>query len=587
MTTFAELGIRPDIISGLDALGFSVPTPVQEQIIPLLLSKPVDIVALAQTGTGKTAAFGIPLVQGCQPDQRQTQALVLCPTRELCMQVARDLTAFAVNLPGIRVRAVYGGASIENQVRALRQGAQIIVATPGRLHDLMRRGEIDLSAIRTLVLDEADEMLQMGFQDELNAILAQTPAGKNTLLFSATMAGAVAAIAGKYMKNPREITVGTRNAGAENIRHIYYMVQAKDRYLALRRLVDSNPGMYSIIFCRTRQEVNDVAGRLMQDGYNADALHGDLSQSQRDYVMQRFRNRALQLLVATDVAARGLDVTDLSHVINYNLPDDIANYTHRSGRTGRAGKTGISVAIIHLREHFRIRDIESRLKRKFEHGRIPSGQEVCEKQLLHKIDLMRKVTVDHDRIEPFLAAINASLADLDRDELIRRFVSLEFNRFLNDYKNAPDLNVAERPRGERDSATRRDGRADRPGGGGFAGDAGERVRFSRLFFNIGQKDGLFPKRLIGQVNDATGQAGFKIGRIEILENSAMLEADSRFAHKIVEALQGLKINGKDVSVKVVEGGKPRPTRPTAGFAHHKGPKSGKFAKPFPARKPHK
>ena len=585
MTTFAELGIRPDIISALAALGFSTPTPVQEQIIPILLSTPQDIVALAQTGTGKTAAFGIPLVQGCAAEERRTQSLVLCPTRELCMQVARDLTAFAANLPAIRVRAVYGGASIENQIRSLRQGAQIIVATPGRLHDLMRRGEIDLASIRTLVLDEADEMLQMGFQDELNAILAQTPAEKNTLLFSATMAGAVAAIAGKYMKKPLEITVGTRNAGSENIRHIYYMVQARDRYLALRRLVDSNPGMYSIIFCRTRQEVNEVADKLMQDGYNADALHGDLSQSQRDYVMQRFRSRTLQLLVATDVAARGLDVTDLSHVVNYNLPDDIANYTHRSGRTGRAGKTGVSMAIIHLRERFRIRDIEGRLKRKFEHGRIPSGREVCEKQLLHKIEQMRNVTVDHQRIEPFLAAVHESLADLDREELIRRFVSLEFNRFLNDYQNAPDLNVTDKGR-EREGAPRREGGPERTGGG-FAGPAGERVRFSRLFFNIGQKDGLFPKRLIGQVNDATGQAGFKIGRIEILENSAMLEADSRFAHKIAEALQGLKINGKDVSIKVIEGGKPRPPRTTTGFAHHKGTKTGKFAKPFPPRKPRK
>ena len=576
MTTFADLGIHPDIITGLEALGFTAPTPVQEQIIPLLLKKPVDIVGLAQTGTGKTAAFGIPLVQLCSPESQKTQALVLCPTRELCMQVARDLNAFAKNLPAIRVCAIYGGASIDSQIRSLRQGAPIIVATPGRLHDLMRRQEIDLSAVRSVVLDEADEMLQMGFQDELNAILAQTPADKHTLLFSATMPQSVASISRKYMKNPLEITVGTRNAGSENIRHIYYMVHAKDRYLALRRLVDMNPDMYAIIFCRTRQEVNDVADKLGKDGYSADPLHGELSQSQRDYVMQRFRSKSVQLLVATDVAARGLDVTDLTHVINYNLPDDSANYTHRSGRTGRAGKTGISISIIHMRERFRIKEIESKLKRQFELGRIPSGHEVCKKQLLHKIETIKNVEVNQARLAPFMEAITEALADLDRDELILRFVSQEFASVLAHYQNAPDINVSDKGRGQDDGYNRSESRFSRPerpdSRFGRQDDRGERVHFSRFYLNIGQKDGLYPARLIGQINDASGSASIKIGRIEILDNTAMLEADSRFAQKILEVFHGLKINGRDVEVKTLDSPKGRPAKP-AYPGRNKGPKS--------------
>ena len=597
MTTFADLGIHPDIISGLEALGFTAPTPVQEQIIPLLLEKPVDIVGLAQTGTGKTAAFGIPLVQLCSPESRKTQSLVLCPTRELCMQVARDLNAFAKNLAAIRVCAIYGGASIENQIRSLRQGAPIIVATPGRLHDLMRRQEIDLSAIRLVVLDEADEMLQMGFQDELNAILAQTPDDKHTLLFSATMPQSVASISRKYMKNPLEITVGTRNAGSENIRHIYYMVHAKDRYLAMRRLVDMNPDMYAIIFCRTRQEVNDVADKLGKDGYNADPLHGELSQSQRDYVMQRFRSKSVQLLVATDVAARGLDVTDLTHVINYNLPDDSANYTHRSGRTGRAGKTGISISIIHMREQFRIKEIESKMKRQFELGKVPSGHEVCKKQLLHKIETIKNVEVNHTQLAPFMEAITEALADLDRDELILRFVSQEFASVLTHYQNAPDLNVSDKGRGQNTDYQRPDSRfsrQERPESRfGRQDDRGERVQFSRFYLNIGQKDGLYPARLIGQINDASGSASIKIGRIEILDNTAMLEADSRFAPQILAVFQGLKVNGRDVEVKTLDAPKGRPAKPA--YPGRKGAKPYKSsssykpsssAKPYSSAKPH-
>ncbi|MFA6899427.1 MAG: DEAD/DEAH box helicase [Desulfurivibrionaceae bacterium] len=596
MTTFADLGIRPDIISGLEALGFTSPTPVQEQIIPILLKKPVDIVGLAQTGTGKTAAFGIPLVQLCDPESRKTQALVLCPTRELCMQVARDLNAFAKNLPTIRVCAVYGGASIDNQIRSLRQGAPIIVATPGRLHDLMRRQVIDLSAIRSVVLDEADEMLQMGFQDELNAILAQTPDDKHTLLFSATMPQSVASISRKYMKNPLEITVGTRNAGSENIQHVYYMVHAKDRYLALRRLVDMNPDMYAIIFCRTRQEVNDVADKLGKDGYSADPLHGELSQSQRDYVMQRFRSKSVQLLVATDVAARGLDVTDLTHVINYNLPDDSANYTHRSGRTGRAGKTGISISIIHMREQFRIKEIESKMKRQFELGKVPSGHEVCKKQLLHKIETIKNVEVNHAQLAPFMEAITEALADLDRDELILRFVSQEFASVLTHYQNAPDINVTEKGRGQSTEYQRSDSRfsrQERPESRfGRQDDRGERVNFSRFYLNIGEKDGLSPARLIGQINDASRNASIKVGRIEILDHTAMLEADSQFAQKVLEAFQGLKINGRDVEVKTMDAPKGRPAKPAypgrSGAKPYKSSGSYKpssSGKPYPSARP--
>ncbi len=460
MSTFAELGVSREILQALTDQGFTAPTPIQAEIIPLVLQKPTDVIGLAQTGTGKTAAFGIPIMQLADPGQRRPQALILCPTRELCVQVTRDLMALARHLPQLQVTAVYGGAPIEPQIKALRQGSQVVVATPGRLNDHLRRHSVDLSTIRRVVLDEADEMLNMGFKEELNSILATTPSEKNTLLFSATMSREVSNIAANYMRNPVEITVGRKNVGAENVRHLYYMVQAKDRYLALKRIADLNPDIYAIIFCRTRQETKDIAEKLITDGYNADALHGELSQAQRDQVMNKFRGKGLQMLVATDVAARGLDVSDLTHVINYNLPDDPASYTHRSGRTGRAGKTGISIAIINLREMFKIREIERKLQRQFEAGKIPTGQEICERQLLNLIDTVNRVQVDRARIEPFLPAVYEKLADLDREELIKRFVSLEFNRFLEYYRNAPDLNVAA-ARGHEERE--RPGKYQRPG----------------------------------------------------------------------------------------------------------------------------
>ncbi|MBN2332973.1 MAG: DEAD/DEAH box helicase [Deltaproteobacteria bacterium] len=545
MNTFADFGINNEILKSLSSLGFQEPTPVQAKVIPLMLERQSDLVSLAQTGTGKTAAFGLPLIQLTDTNSRQTQALVLCPTRELCVQVARDLTAFCRYIEGIMVLAVYGGANIEPQIRALRRGAQIIVATPGRLNDLINRGNVNISGVRYVVFDEADEMMQMGFQEELNAILANTPAEKNTLLFSATMSREVAAIASKYMTDPVEITIGKRNAGAENVDHEYYMVHARDRYLALRRIIDNCPDNYSIVFCRTRQETHDIANQLIQDGYNADALHGDLTQAQRDQVMGKFRSRKLQILVATDVAARGLDVNDLTHVINYNLPDDLANYTHRSGRTGRAGRTGISVVIIHMKERYKISEIERKINKKFKQCRIPSGLEICKKQLVSLVDDIANVTVNHEQIDPLYGEIAEKLESLDRDELIKRFVSLEFDRFLKYYRNAPDLNV-------RDSAPKRSGQRERQGRVPVV-QANQKQKFTRFFLNVGRRDGIIPQGLIGTINDVPGGGRIKVGKIEIMRNTALLEADSRYTHQILDAFQRLKINGKTVSIKVARG----------------------------------
>ncbi|MBU0483464.1 MAG: DEAD/DEAH box helicase [Proteobacteria bacterium] len=563
MNAFTALGINDDLLKGLSTLGFEEPTPVQVQVIPLMLEKQVDLVSLAQTGTGKTAAFGLPLIQLTDTKNHKTQGLILCPTRELCVQVAKDLESFAKHVAGLRILAVYGGASIEQQISALRRGIQIIVATPGRLNDLIRRRRVDISAVRYVVFDEADEMLQMGFQEELNAILAQTPKEKSTWLFSATMSKAVAAIAAKYMTNPVELTIGKRNAGAENVRHEYYMVHAKDRYLALKRIVDNYPSIYSIIFCRTRKETHEVANKLIQDGYNADALHGDLSQVQRDQVMDKFRAKNLQILVATDVAARGLDVNDLTHIINYNLPDDTSNYTHRSGRTGRAGRTGISIAIINMKERFKINEIEKMLNKKFKQGRIPSGVEICKKQLVRLIDVVTKVEVNHDQIDPLYAEIAEKFESMDREELVKRFVSVEFNRYLEYYKNAPDLNVSggdkkgplknDRSRGESTSS------ANRP------------QQFTRFFLNVGRRQGITPQDLIAKINGIPGGGRIKVGKIEILRNSALLEADSKFTSQILDTFGQAQINTNTISIEVAGGGN-RPTSPAkrGKISHRKG-----------------
>jgi ATP-dependent RNA helicase DeaD len=572
MITFADLGLQEDIIKALSALGFTEPTPVQAKVIPLMLERQVDMVSLAQTGTGKTGAFGLPLIQLIDTTGKKTQGLILCPTRELCIQVSLDLESYARYVPGLRILAVYGGTSIEPQIKALGRGIHIIVATPGRLNDLIRRGRVDFSAVRYAVFDEADEMLNMGFQEELNAILAKTPKEKNTLLFSATMSKEVQAISKNYMTDPVEITVGKRNAGAENVNHEFYMVQAKDRYLALKRIVDNNPNIYSIIFCRTRKDTQEVADKLIQDGYNADALHGELSQAQRDQVMNKFRAKNLQILVATDVAARGLDVNDLTHVINYNLPDDIAYYTHRSGRTGRAGRTGTSVAIIHMKEQFKIREIEKRINKKFKQCRIPSGVEICKKQLVRLVDEVSKVAVDHDQLEPLFATISKKLADLDRDELIKRFVSLEFNRFLAYYKNAPDLNVGsgaktlpartERPRREpaRTERPRREPTGTERPRRDPATRAPQRQKFARFALNVGRRQGIAPQGIIGKINGIQGCNRIDVGKIEVMRNRVMLEADSRYALQILEAFKDFIVEGKAVGIEILQDNQP-PSRP--------------------------
>ncbi|MDR2854400.1 MAG: DEAD/DEAH box helicase [Prevotellaceae bacterium] len=543
--TFRELNLKGELLSAIEKLGYEQPMPVQEQTIPFVLTQSADLVALAQTGTGKTAAFGLPVLNLIDPFHKQVQALVLAPTRELCIQISNDLKNYAQNITGLRIVPVYGGEEIRIQLRQLDQAPQIIVATPGRLIDLIERKKVELGNIQFLVLDEADEMLNMGFKEDIETILEKTPDTRRTLLFSATMPKEIANIARRYMKNFEEITVGTRNSGAENVEHIYYVSQAKQRYLVLKRIVDLNPDVYGIVFCRTRQETKEVAEKLMHDGYNADALHGDLSQPQRDTVMQKFRIRNIQLLVATDVAARGLDVNDLTHVINYNLPDDIEAYTHRSGRTGRANKKGISVSIIHSKEKFKIKDMERMLKKTFEQQQIPNGLEVCKKQLFHLIDRMEQVAVNEEQIEPYMAQIMKQLEYLSKEELLKRFVSLEFNRFLEYYKNAADLNLPER--GSRDGdreGGRENGRDNRRNGK----SGGERVR---LKMDQGNNEGITPKRLLGIVNDITGDQSISIGAIEVTSKYTFFDV---YADQVRQLLAAFAQQNK-ITVIEAKGGK--------------------------------
>lgn len=538
MTKFTDLGLKNEILKGISELGFVEAMPVQAEVIPVVLETEKDIVALAQTGTGKTAAFGLPIVQTIDVSKKYPQALILSPTRELCVQIAKDIMAYSKYVDGLKVLPVYGGANIDAQIRGLRMGVHIIVATPGRVLDLLKRKKADISKITTVVLDESDEMLNMGFRDDLNEILESAPSDRRTLLFSATMPKEVAAISKNYMSSPEEITIGKKNSGAESVKHMYYLVQARDRYLALKRIADMNPNIYAIIFCRTRMETKEVAEWLIKDGYSADALHGDLSQAQRDHVMNRFRLKGMQMLVATDVAARGLDVNDLTHVINYNLPDDIEAYTHRSGRTGRAGKTGVSIAIIHLRERYRIKEIEKKINKSFEKAEIPTGKEVCKKQLFHLIDKMEKVEVDHEQIDEFLPEIYQKLSWLEKEDLIKRFVSLEFNRFLEYYKNAPDLNVPdERDAGGRDKGRRRSER-DKD--------------FNRFFINVGKNHGLTPQRLMGLVNESTRDNNIPIGRIDVMKSFSFFEVDKQFTDKVIDGLNSASFEGMDVSVELAK-----------------------------------
>lgn len=533
MKTFDELGLEENILSAIKELKFETPMPVQKEVIPLLLDKAgKDIIALAQTGTGKTAAFGLPIIQKTDVTSNKIQYLILSPTRELCLQISDDLASYAKFKPGIRLAAVFGGASIDNQIQKIKKGVQIISATPGRLLDLISRNIVDLSHVDTVVLDEADEMLNMGFRDDLEEILRTTPKKKNVLLFSATMPKEIVAIANSYMKDPVEVTIGKKNSGAENVEHICYLVQAKERYLALKRIVDYNPEIYGIVFCRTRAETQDVADRLIKDGYNADSLHGDLSQNQRDAVMKKFRIRHIQLLVATDVAARGLDVDDLTHIINYNLPEENDIYIHRSGRTGRAGRKGISIAIANLRERNKVGDIERKLNKKFKYAEIPLGKDICEKQLFFLIDRMEKVEVDDTRISPLLPDIMKKLEWLDREELIKKFVSVEFNRFLEYYKKTPDISTP----------------SSAKGGERYRGDS--KYNFTRFFINIGFRDGIKPNILMGLVNDFTGMHDIEIGKIELLKNFSFFEVDSNFAETVLTSFKGQEYKGRELNIEV-------------------------------------
>ncbi len=529
--TFEGTGLDERILKAINELSFHTPTDIQANTIPHLLSSKKDLIALAQTGTGKTAAFGLPIIHMTDAQLPYIQSLVLCPTRELCIQIAKDFESYANYLPKLNTVAVYGGASIETQIKALKKGAHIVVGTPGRVLDLIRRKTLKLSNIQWLVLDEADEMLNMGFKDELDAILENTPEEKQTLLFSATMSKEVYSIANNYMDAPEQIKIKGKQVGAENINHEYYLVPARNKYLALKRIADLYPSIYGIVFCRTRQETKDIAEKLMQDDYNADALHGDLSQAQRDYVMGRFRNRTLQILVATDVAARGLDVDDLTHVINYNLPDDPEVYVHRSGRTGRAGKSGTSIAIIHSKETGKLRRLEKMMNKKMEHKKVPSGQEICEKQLFNLIDKVENIEVNEAQIDQYMPVIFKKLDWLSREDLIKHFVSVEFNRFLAYYQDAQDLNA--KPGADRHDKY----------------DNKSSVPLSRFFINIGAKQNLSKKDILGLVNKNLNQKGVEIGQIEIMKNFSFFEVDARFEKEVLKVFNDLTVNGVPVFVE--------------------------------------
>ncbi len=530
-----------DIRRAIEELGFEHPMPVQEEVIPYLLGHGNDVIALAQTGTGKTAAFGIPLLQRIDATSRHTQAVVLSPTRELCLQIADDLKDFAKYLKGVNIVAVYGGTSILDQIHALKHGAQIIVATPGRLIDLMNRGVAQLDGVENVVLDEADEMLNMGFADSINAIFEGVPADRNTLLFSATMSREIERIAKSYLHDYKEIVVGSRNEGAESVNHIYYMVNAKDKYLALKRVVDYYPRIFAIIFCRTKKETQEIADKLIRDGYNAESLHGDLSQQQRDLTMQKFRQHLTQLLVATDVAARGLDVDDLTHVINYGLPDDIESYTHRSGRTGRAGKKGTSISIIHSREKRKVRDIEREIGKDFVDGTLPTPKEICTKQLYKAIDEIEKADVDEEEIAPFMDDINRHFEFVDKEDILKKIVSLEFGRFLKYYADAPEILKPTTERGQRaQKGGSKDGQATRSRGPRKAEKG-----FKRLFINLGKADGFYPGEVMQFINRHV-DGHQEVGHIDLLSKFSYIEVPEHDAAKVMRSLDGATYKGRSV-----------------------------------------
>lgn len=548
MKSFEELGVNPQLLKGIAEMGFESPMPVQEKVIPSLLEGDHDLVALAQTGTGKTAAFGLPVIQRVDTSRRVPQALILAPTRELCLQIAGDMADFSKYVPDLKVLPVYGGSSIESQIRALREGVQIIIATPGRLIDLINRGVVKLGDVHTVVLDEADEMLNMGFVDSINEILEHVPADRKMLMFSATMPAEAAKIAKRYMKNPEEIVIGTKNEGAKNVRHIYYMVNARDKYLALKRIADDAPNIYAIIFCRTRRDTQEIADKLIADGYNADALHGDLSQAQRDMVMKKFRDRVTTMLVATDVAARGLDVDDLTHVINFGLPDDTAVYTHRSGRTGRAGKAGISVAIIHSREKGRLREIERIIGKKFERKEVPTPEHIIEKQLYSLANRIEYVEVPEEEIQRYMPGVMKKLSWLSTEDLLKRVLSLEFNRLLQYYKDAPKIDfIDEKPeKGSKKGADRsprnekdKDRRTAEKG-------------MARVYVNAGKGDGFYAGNLIDLLNRNVSGPRVDVGRIDLMPHYSLFDVKKGDAHRVVSALKGTEFFGKRLYSEIAD-----------------------------------
>ena len=553
MKTFEELGVNEAIRSAILELGFEHPMPVQEEVIPYLLGENNDVIALAQTGTGKTAAYGIPVLQKTDATKKATQALILSPTRELCLQIADDLKGFGKYIDGLHVVAVYGGASIITQIHELKHGAQIIVATPGRLIDLMERGVVKLENVRNVVLDEADEMLNMGFSDSINTIFEAVPADRNTLLFSATMSKEIEKIAKSYLTDYKEIVVGSRNEGAESVNHIYYLVNAKDKYLALKRIADFYPHIFAIIFCRTKIETQEVADKLIKDGYNAEALHGDLSQQQRDLTMQKFRQHTVQLLVATDVAARGLDVDDLTHVINYGLPDDVENYTHRSGRTGRAGKKGTSISIIHTREKSKVRNIEKIIGKDFVDGELPSPEEICKKQLYKVMDDIMKTDVDEEQIEPYMKEIDRQFEYIDKEDIIKKMVTITFGRFLDYYKNAPQILKPSSKRNERPERAERGTSGNRRPRKAEAG-------FRRLFINLGKQDGFYPGEIMQFMNHHI-HGRQEVGHIDLLQRFSYIEVPKADAEKVMRALNGTSYKGREVRCNDAdEGGHGRESR---------------------------
>jgi ATP-dependent RNA helicase DeaD len=541
MNPFLDLGIRHEVVNAITEMGFEKPSPIQEKAIPVLLTGNDDFVGLAQTGTGKTAAFGLPLLELIDFTQKHPQALVLCPTRELCLQIAKDLEKYAKYINDVHVVAVYGGANISDQLRQIRRGVQIVVATPGRMLDIIGRKAIDFSNVKYVVLDEADEMLNMGFQEDINNILSETPDTKKTWLFSATMPKEVRRIAQNYMTNPQELTVGTKNTGNVNIEHHYYVIKARDKYAAFKRIVDYSTDIFGIVFCRTKIETQEIAEALVRDGYNADSLHGDLSQQQRDKVMKRYRDRSLQLLIATDVAARGIDVNDVTHVINFSLPDEVENYTHRSGRTARAGKTGISLSLVNVKEIGKIRRIEKIIGKQFEKKQVPQAAEVVEKQLLAMMNKIHNVEINEERIAPYLPSIMESMQDLSKEDIIKRFASLEFNRFLDYYQNAPDLNADARERdGDRGERGDRGDRRSRTASNGY----------TRLFINLGSVDEFSRGDMLGLICDAANISGKSVGKIDMKGVFTFFEVQDADVNKVFEGFQGTEYNGRAVRVEV-------------------------------------